>query len=193
MGYYQHNKTTVVTTETYKYVYMYKKQLLQNVTTMLNKINVKFVISHGNLIEFARNKPIYHDDDLDIRFDINDMPKWQRFCDANCNHLTKYNICFDNRFKYIDKQKYNGIQCRLIKFHNIDNITEYSKMDIHCDLIASVVGINKHKPIWPPCNINFDKRMIINYLGVNTFAPNHSDTHMILSKQYGPHYIIPLK
>ena len=33
---------------------------------MLNDINVKFVIFHGNLIEITRGNSIYHDDDLDL-------------------------------------------------------------------------------------------------------------------------------
>ena len=80
---YQHNKHVQVTANTYAYVREYKKQLLQNITNLLNDLQIRFVISHGNLIEFERNCPIYHDDDLDIRFCIDDAAKWNQYCSGS--------------------------------------------------------------------------------------------------------------
>ena len=77
---YQHNPGITITKENYEYVREYKKQLLQNITRLLNDLNIRFVISHGNLIEYKRGAPIYHDDDLDIRFNRDDIEKWSQFC-----------------------------------------------------------------------------------------------------------------
>lgn len=183
---FQHNKLKI-TKESYTYVFEYKQQLLYSITKLLNDLGIKFVISHGNLIEFTRNKPIYHDDDLDIRFNKNDFYKWENFCNNNNKILPKYNLKFDHRFKDFHKQIYNGIQCRLIKFYNKNNINEY-EMNLHCDLVANIVG-NK---FWPDYNINYNSLRKIKYLSVETFAPSIKDTHKVLSKQYG-NYLIPDK
>jgi len=184
--YFQHNNKILINENTYKYVREYKKQLLYNITTLLNDLEIKFVISHGNLIEFARNKPLYHDDDLDIRFDSNDLQKWEIFCKDNNEKLDKYNLCFDSRFHNLEKQKYNGIQCCLIKFNNPDNIEEF-EMDIHCDLVMNKVKL----AFWMNYNINFSKIRKVTYLEIETSAPSVNDTIMVLKTQYGDNYLIP--
>ena len=50
--YFQHNKDVAITEESYKYVRKYKKQLLTNLNKLLSDIEIKYVISHGNLIEY---------------------------------------------------------------------------------------------------------------------------------------------
>ena len=52
--YFQHNKKTIITKESYTYVSDVKQQLLYNIVKLLNKLNIKYVLSHGNLIEFVR-------------------------------------------------------------------------------------------------------------------------------------------
>ena len=42
------------------------------------KLNIKFVIDGGNLLEYTRGKMIQRDNDIDIRFDINDFQKWKK-------------------------------------------------------------------------------------------------------------------
>lgn len=185
--YFQHNDKTQITLSSYIYVILYKKQLLSNVTKLLNDLSIKFVISHGNLIEFERGTPIYHDDDVDIRFDVSDIPKWMDFCSKNECILNNYNLVFDGRFKKFEYQVYNGIQCRLIKFHNEDCIKEYSTMDIHCDIVASHVTID----FWMDYLIDFSNLRTVSYLGVRTSAPSKEDTYSVLSTQYGSKYLIP--
>ena len=90
--YFQHNKVTI-TWESFMYVYEYKKQLLQNITRLMNDIGINFVICYGNLIEYERQKHIHRDDDLDIIFDIGDILKWEEFCD-NINSYLLSNFCF---------------------------------------------------------------------------------------------------
>ena len=82
-------------------------------------------------MEFERGETIYQDDDLDIRFDINDLDKWHIYCQNPKNKTNpKYNLVFDNRFTNIKQQQINGIQCRLIHFNNTNNIKQFN-MDIH--------------------------------------------------------------
>ena len=71
---FQHNRKNI-SFDTYIYTFLYKQQLLKNITLLLESLNIKFVISHGNLIEYERKKYIFHDDDLDIRFDVRDQHK----------------------------------------------------------------------------------------------------------------------
>ena len=193
---FQHNNNIIVTPISYNYVKEYKKQLIFNITKLLNDLNIKFVIGHGNLLEYERGLPIHHDDDLDIRMDIKDFPKWENFCKKS-NKETKYNLLFDSRFKKMKSQKYNGIQCRLIKFNNKKNIKEF-KMDIHCDLVASTVGTD----FWLDYNINNSDLRKIKYLDVNTYAPNKDDTKRVLTIRkpgggsgggYGKNYLKPHK
>lgn len=185
---FQHNSHIEINKYSYRYVFLYKRQLLYNITNLLNKLNIQFVISHGNLIEYERKKPIYHDDDLDIRMNVKDLEKWSKFCNENDMILPEYNLKFDDRFKKIDSQIYNGIQCRLINFYNRYKIPVY-KMDIHCDLVANVVT----KKFWMDYNIDYNNLRKIIYLGVNTYSPNKNDTTKMLVAQYGKNYIIPNK
>jgi len=167
-------------------MFLYKKQLLYNITKLLDKLNIQFVISHGNLIEYERQKPIYHDDDLDIRMNVNDLEKWSKFCNENDMILPEYNLKFDGRFKKINLQLINGIQCRLIHFYNKYKIPVY-KMNIHCDLVANIVS----SKFWMNYNIDYNNLRKIVYLGVNTYAPNKNDTIKVLQDQYGKDYLIP--
>ena len=183
--YFQHN-SIIVTKDSFQYLFEYKKQLLSNITKLLNDNQIKYVISHGNLLEFTRKKIIQHDDDLDIRFDINDLPKWEHFCLNNNDKVTKYNLIFDHRFHNINSQQYNGIQCRLINFNNKNKINTYN-MDIHVDLVLNKVGI----AFWKDYDIDFNNLRKIKYLGVETYGPNNHDTHKVLVISYGKNYIIP--
>lgn len=208
---FQHNNNIEVNDISYKYVYQYKKQLLENITKLMDDLKIKFVIAHGNLIEYEREAPIYHDDDLDIRYSYKHLEKWENFCKSNVCNLTKYNLRFDSRFKKIIKQKHNGIQCYLIKFNNINNILEFNDMDIHCDLVPSKVNITDvtdynfkeikfffgfnelREHVWIDYNINFKNLRIITLYGIKTYAPSKNDTIRVLTREYGIDYLIPLE
>jgi len=166
---------------------MYKQQLLENITMLLNDLDIKFVISHGNLIEYVRGEYIFHDDDLDIRFDINDFRKWENYCKNNSHNNIKYNLYFDSRFYSTKQQLVNGIQANLIKFINNNKIQEYPKISIHLDLVVNTIYTGP----WCKYNINFNNLREIEYLGIETFAPSLYDTNNVLKKKYGPSYKIP--
>ena len=184
-----HNNNILITRESYKYIREYKKQLLQNVTNLLTDLSIKFVISEGNLLEYERGSPIFHDDDLDIRFDVKDIQKWEQFCSNNNSRLENYNLVFDARIKNIEGQKQNGIQCWLTEFKNPLNNPVY-KMDIHCDLIPSKV----HSDSWIDVDFtNFSNLRKIKLYDVETFAPSKEDSRKFLKIGYGDSYIIPIK
>jgi hypothetical protein len=187
---FQHNFRVDVTLLKYNYVKEYKKQLLQNVTNLLNELNIRFVISPGNLIEYERKKPIYHDDDLDIRFCIDDFPKWRSFCNDSNAHLLckKHNITFDDIFLDFDKQLDKGIRIALVTFENPKHITIFESIQIYTDLVVSIANSKKH---WIDYSIDYDNLRKIIFMGVETYAPNEEDTKRILSTEYGENYLIP--
>lgn len=184
---FQHNTRIKVNKQSYEYVSQYRHQLLSNVAKLLDDLDIKYVISHGNLLEYVRGEPIYHDDDIDLRFDINDFWKWERYCKNLNNRLDdKYNLKYDKRIFNPKRQLYDGIQIRLIKFMNTDNIKEFN-MDIHCDLVASKVP---HRT-WMNYHIDYSNLRKIKYLGTNTYAPSLYDSDYVLKTNYGKNYIKP--
>jgi hypothetical protein len=179
---FQHNKTWRITNKTYSYVYEYKRELLSNLTRLLDDVGIRFVISHGNLIELARGTPIYHDDDLDLRFDERDFDKWMAFCQKPDVEevMPEYNLVFDGRLKDAAAQKYNGIQVGLVQFA-YDGCDRCASMDIYADLVASRVQTN----MWPAYDIDFDNVRDVRFMGVATHAPSEADADAVLRKQYG--------
>jgi hypothetical protein len=195
---YQHNNKIEITRDNYLYVREYKKQLLQNITNLLNILNIRFVISHGNLIEYERNLPIFHDDDVDIRFCYDDISKLDNYFNTiKDNNDIRYNLSFRNMsflnlFNKNDKNLNNKVS--LIKFDNYKNLTLYDNININLDLVANKFNnsLFNHSTIgWLIYNINYNDLRIVKYLDVNTYAPNKIDTINVLTQEYGTNYIIP--
>lgn len=194
---FQHNKSVPITFAHFAYVQEYKRQLLANLDTLMSDIGMLYTISHGNLIEYERKSFIYHDDDIDIRWNRADVDKWEKFCESYQKENI-YNLSLDGRYKDMSKQLFNGIQMRLVKFQNTYGIREFPEMDIHLDFNSNFVEINRDKngrynfkKIWPPYDIDFQNLRTVSYLGIDTFAPSSKDTDMVLSKQYGKNYLKP--
>lgn len=187
---FQHNPNIKITKKSLRYTQEYKKQLLSCISKLLFDLDIKFTISHGNLLEHIRGKLIQHDDDIDIRFNIGDFDKWIKFCNScQSSSLQKYNLYFDDRFHDAKTQIHNGIQCRLIRFNKQRRMKTFKKMDIHCDLVCNIV----HHPLWNVYDIDFSKVQKVFYLGVETSTPSHDDSVYILKKQYGENYLTPDK
>ena len=177
---YQHNKDVIITDENYEFVKNYKKNLIQNITNVLNDNSVHFSIANGNLLEYERNEPIYHDDDIDVRF--TDFDNWFDYCQSLGSVIdTKNNLVFDDRILDKKKQLFNGVQVRLIEPKLPENL------DIHLDLIYW----DASDPFWKKFIVNFDNLRPITYLDVNTFAPSKEDTVKNLTMEYGKDYLIP--
>tara|TARA_B100000963_G_scaffold316967_1_gene297101 strand:+ start:171 stop:857 length:687 start_codon:yes stop_codon:yes gene_type:complete len=204
--YFQHNKKVAITEKSYKYVRKYKKELLLNICKLLKDIDVKYVIGHGNLIEYERGMPIYHDDDLDIRMNIEDINKWEKYCNENesaeyqpkhcCEwRCDKYNLEFDGRFKNIEAFSKSGLQVTLVNSEDFE-----FEMDIHCDLVPSITNAEPAMRMrgvidkfWTDYDIDYSNLRKIKYLDIDTFAPNIEDTKRLLVRQYGDDYLIPLR
>jgi len=183
-SHFQHNDKYKITNESYNYVKNYKKELIRNITKLLNDLNIKFFIADGILLEYHRGPPIYQDDDVDVRLDSNDFHKWIQFCKNNEKKLVKYNLIFDNRFKNIKAQKINGIQCSLINFNGN---SKYKNMDIHLDLVSS----NINSSVWKSFDGNFNNLRQVHIYDIKTFVPSYEDTINNLIKVYGNNYHKP--
>lgn len=185
--YFQHNDRTPITDETYTYVYRYKQELLRRLTALLDSIGVRFVVAHGNLIEFVRGSPIYHDDDLDLRFAAQDMEKWMNWCKTQQGtEFPAHNLAFDGRLHDREKQESNGIQVRLI---NPPYASEAcATMDVHADLVTSRT---KTSDFWMAYDLDYSGIRRTRFMGADTWVPSLADAHRLLAAQYGAFYTVP--
>ena len=111
-----------------------EKELFKNIVKVLNDNNIRYVIGHGNLIEYERKRPIIQDDDIDIRYDVRCIFRYMKYCKSLKNNIDiENNLVFDDRLINFKQQLNNGIQVRLHKF---DSKIEYTG-DIHCDLVPN--------------------------------------------------------
>lgn len=160
----------LITQETYEYTRNYRKELLKSCTRLLHNLDIKYVISHGNLIEYSRQKPICHDDDVDLRINLNDIHKLEKINTMNINiddkgfcRLYDYNLILDDRCMNLERFKFNGLQGWLMK-----NYTEANswiqmrsednfiaplpyKMDIHIDLVPNITTDTKYVKRYNRC------------------------------------------
>ena len=177
---FQHNKSFIVTSENYKHVLNQRKTLLSKLTSVLKEHDIKWVLGHGNLIECVRGEPIYHDDDIDIRLDIDDIHKWIQYQNSCVNGIDeKYGLKYDDRYCQIEKQKYNGIQVELIE--------TMPPFRIHADIVFNIVGSD----FWLNYLIDYDSIKPVRYLDCDCYIPNDDDTARVLITQYGNNYLIP--
>jgi hypothetical protein len=180
MTVYFHNKNIQVTKDSYAYVYEYKRQLMSNLERFLRDSNIKHVISHGNLIEYERGRPIYHDDDIDIRINNDDISK------VNLSILGRYNLKVTGS---ILKLLESNIYCF---WHHINLIVFESDIPVvNMKIFADLVCNKTNRKPWTVYDINYDSVREIDYLGTKTFAPSKEDTLRLLEKEYGENWIIP--
>lgn len=179
--FYHHNKIRL-TLESYNLVREIKKRLLFNINKLLVNLNIKYTIACGNLIEYERGSPIYHDDDIDIRVDFRDWEKWVSYL----SNINGSDIENNLTFKRVQQDK-NGLWYHvfLLKY---DNINLIKGLNVGIDLVISTECAGG---FWKKYDINFDDLRSISYLDINTFAPNINDTKKVLQMDYGPNYIIP--
>ena len=176
---FQHNDRLVINRNTLRFVMGVKSVLLKRVADLFEMLDIRYVIAHGNLLEQYRDAFIYRDDDIDIRMEINDIDKWERFCSDPSNQ-TINGLVFDDRFTDMKSQKFNGIQCRLESL-------ESSHIDIHVDLVFNKVTDR----FWVDYDIDYSSVRKVRYFGVSTYVPSLYDTTRMLLKDYGPNFIKP--
>ena len=179
-----------ITKDSYAFVQKSKHNLLNGISTVMAKYQIRYVISHGNLIEFVRGRPIYHDDDIDIRFDVRDFPKWEQYCNSLKNGIdAEHNLIWDDRIHDFSRQRDNGIQARLISC-TTDKIDSKSghKYDVHCDVVASQV----QSSFWNNYDLAFETSLRpVMYMGSTVYVPTKEKAHTLLHLEYGSDYMIP--
>jgi len=199
---FRHSKVPI-TNGTLLYVMLYKQALLYYITKILDKYNIRYFLSNGNLLEYIRGKIIRHDDDVDIRIYEEDFPKWMKYCmtltKINNNYTDTDNILlFDYRAHNPKWQHYNGIQI-ILNVPNIPNET-FNKLHtmyknafnngIHLDVVPSNCVIHK---TWKNQSYVFkDTLRKVSHLNVEVSIPSKTMTHIVLTHSYGPDYMIPI-
>lgn len=184
---FQHSDV-MITEENFNYCRKYKKELLKNVAKLLDSLEIKYVISDGNLLEYYRGDIIVQDDDIDLRFHSKDFSKWEKYCkNLNSNVDKKYNLKYDDRIFDLKQQNINGIQIRLNTFHMKSpdkNFGDYPS----CDLVRSDISSS----FWNNVEYFFDNKLKkIRYMGVETYVPNEKFIIKFLKEEYGNNYHIP--
>lgn len=116
---FQHSKL-IINEERYNTIREHKRVLLKNITNVLHKLDIKYVIAHGNLLEYVRGSPIVQDDDLDIRFDVKDIKKWEKYVSSLKNNKDPNNKLF------IKKRLSNYYIIRLNSFEKCSFLTIFS-------------------------------------------------------------------
>jgi hypothetical protein len=172
--YFQHNKNVPVTPKTYAYVRDCKQQLVREVTSLLDRLGIRFVISHGNLLEWVRGRPIFHDDDVDFRFCEEDIPLWQAYLDASPEHWSPPGL----RIVAANRRKH---------FYKVKIVSSSPKLQVVLDLVAHGTS----DLVWIPYDIDFDARREVEYMGVRTYVPSETDVAKVLKLDYGPNYLVP--
>jgi len=175
---YQHSGIEI-TESNYRVVTDIRRRLVAGVASALEEHGVRYVISHGNLLELTRGRRIVHDDDVDIRIHKEDMGKWMRYCvDSGEADAERGLSLKDPRRTSESKQKENGIQITLLD-------DQHEELGVHADVVASSVP-----------NIDYDLAFSspprrVTYLGVPAWAPGEEATDALLAREYGESYLIP--
>lgn len=189
---------------TLRYVDLYKHELLKRVSQVLDKYQVKYILSSGNLLEYVRGEKIFQDDDIDIRTDLKDFKNWMKYCytlrkRGNSYYDDTQGLIYDFRAKLPKKQLFNGIQATL----NINKLTTISptnlktlqtcpnkEIDVHMDIVPCRVT---QLHFWKDECLGFSKPLRkVEYLGIpNISAPTKQLSDILLKKRYGPNYLIP--
>lgn len=176
---FQHNDTIPVTPSNYAYVRSCKQRLVREVTTLLDRLGIRFVLSHGNLLEWVRGRPIYHDDDVDLRFHEEDLPLWQSYLDAGPENWKPPGL----HIRAANRRQH---------FYKVELVWPTTTRPRPFTVVLDLVVDRLANLIWVPYDkVNFDARRVIEYLGVRTYAPSEEDTNHVLTLDYGPHYLVP--
>jgi len=177
-----HLKRIPVTQITYNIARDIKKRILSAVDALLESLHVRYALSDGNLLEYERGIPIYHDDDVDIRVDSRDFHIINDYIGGRSNLDTDRNIKFDAY--NLDRTWYH------VSLINTDDIP--SDYDLkNCISLDFVISNEICGGFWKKYDIDFDNLRRINYLDIDTFAPGKEDTIRVLQTAFGVNYLTP--
>ena len=197
---FQHCKSAEVTHSLLQKVQNYKRILLQRIVSVFNANDIAYSLDAGNLLESLRGEVIPQDDDLDVRFDHCDWDKWEAYCRSLqkvTTDQTRYvdvarNLTYDGRGHHFEKQKYNGIQARLLDLENPlpPQGMKHSKKDeaMHVDIVTSKPGTT----FWNNVEHFFTTPLRVkSYLSTDVTLPPVEMQHAYLSQKYGATYMTP--
>lgn len=187
--FYQHNNKVLITEDNYLKVHNQKIKAIDSIHKIFEKHNIKYVIGHGNLIQYVRKKPIYHDDDVDIRICHDDVDKLYNYFDSlpklnniDTHRILKlsnggkydkdFDIYFDNRCNNKNNFLNNGIQAKFLDIKNPFNI--------FIDLVSSFT----ESKFWLNYDIDWLKIKKVKCYNIYFYVPSDEDTHKVLLTQY---------
>ena len=150
--------------------------MLKNISKLLNDINIKFVLSFKNLLEYYINKNIYDLDQLYIRFNIDDIKKLNNQLQDKLEQ--KYNL------ELVDNNS-NIFTIKLNKYKDDLGCKEYPNININLYLISHFIENNNYLNY----DINFLNLESTKYLEINTYIPNSIQIVDILKKEFGYNFI----
>ena len=99
-----------------------------------------------------------------------------------------------------ERQNHNGIQVRLFDLEKDLNFTseeiasesDIYKNKIHVDVVPAKVY--PKCSVWDDYDFVFNDELVeVDFLNSRVKIPNQKNTHLVLEKEYGPNYKIPLK
>jgi hypothetical protein len=172
-----------------------KKVLLQKVISLLKELGIRSVLDGGDLLAYTRNRTIYHDDDLDLRYSNNDVDKLVSYGETLSNlklHpelLVDLNrrIVFDRRIVNATQMLYNGVQvwlaCSSTAQDNLGRPPDSSMWELHADIVPATPGLKS--PVWADVSRNLANTVESTYLGVNVLVPNRKEAERYLATRYG--------
>ena len=178
-----------ITEKTFRKVTEVRRQLLKGVVSVMGAETIRYVLTDGNLLEFTRGKKIVQDDDLDLRIHRGDLDKWMQYLlrEGETDQLHNLDLT-DGRRLWVEQQRFNGFQVGLLNYD--DPLKEVEPVQVHADIVASVVG---KKDIWPDVDYLFSQpRRRVNYLGVEVMIPSVELTREFLTRVYGENYLVPV-
>jgi cytidyltransferase-like protein len=171
-----HNFKIDVTKQTYSYVFAYKQQLFQELVALFEQYSIPYVISDGNLLEYERNIPIYHDDDIDLRVECSSFMQFETIVKSTVHNRILFESC--GPFWW-------HASLRSFQKPNPDFVV--FDMKLYADIVAS----DQTYYVWKPYDIDFRNLRKIVYLYSETYAPSVKDTIRVLTNEYGAGYIRP--
>ena len=181
-GYRYQHCDVLITEKNYAVVTDTRRRLIAGVTSALERHRVRYVLGHGNLLEFVRGEPIVHDDDVDIRIHRDDLDRWMGYClEAGEKDEARALSLRDARRTDRGAQARNGMQLWLLD-------DPHPHFDVHVDVVSSTVP----DPVWIDYHPAFETPLRrTTYLGVLVWVPSAEAARKLLIQEYGIDYLVP--
>ena len=167
-----------LTKDIVKTIYSDLQEMCAFCKSIFDKLNIRYVMANGSLIEIIRGKCIINDDDIDIRIHKDDVDKLMKYGqnfvenkDGRFYDKINKDMFFDGRICNKDSFCDNGVQLFSVK-----------NKFIHCDIIPADVEGGP----WIDYSMAFDEplRNAI-YKNIHIKIPSKKMTNILLKTEYG--------